>query len=71
MTGSVPRSLNLLRQMRYLIALEERRHFPQSQREVCGIRNPRCTVQIKTLEERFGVTLVERGRGPVRLTLAA
>jgi LysR family hydrogen peroxide-inducible transcriptional activator len=55
--------------MRYLIALEETRHFREAA-ESCGISQPSLSVQIKTLEDVLGLTLVERGRGPVRLTLA-
>lgn len=58
-----------LRQMRYLIALEETQHFREAA-ESCGISQPSLSVQIKTLEEALGLVLVERGRGPVRLTLA-
>lgn len=58
-----------LRQMRYLVALEETRHFREAA-ESCGISQPSLSVQIKTLEDALGLVLVERGRGPVRLTLA-
>jgi len=58
-----------LRQMRYLLALEETQHFREAA-ESCGISQPSLSVQIKTLEEALGLTLVERGRGPVRLSLA-
>ncbi|MBF9045949.1 LysR family transcriptional regulator [Rhodobacterales bacterium LSUCC0031] len=58
-----------LRQMRYLIALEETGHFREAA-ESCGISQPSLSVQIKTMEDALGLILVERGRGPVRLTLA-
>ncbi|MCU4653040.1 hydrogen peroxide-inducible genes activator [Roseibacterium sp. SDUM158016] len=58
-----------LRQLRYLAALEDTEHFREAA-ESCGISQPSLSVQIKTLEEALGQTLVERGRGPVRLTLA-
>ena len=58
-----------LRQMRYLLALEETEHFREAA-ESCGISQPSLSVQIKTLEEALDLRLVERGRGPVRLTLA-
>lgn len=58
-----------LRQMRYLIALEETQHFREGA-ESCGISQPSLSVQIKTMEDTLGLILVERGRGPVRLTLA-
>jgi LysR family hydrogen peroxide-inducible transcriptional activator len=58
-----------LRQMRYLVALEDTMHFREAA-ESCGISQPSLSVQIKTLEEALGIVLVERGRGPVRLTIA-
>lgn len=58
-----------IRQLRYLVALEETEHFREAA-ESCGISQPSLSVQIKTLEEALDLTLVERGRGPVRLTLA-
>lgn len=58
-----------LRQLRYLVALEETQHFREAA-ESCGISQPSLSVQIKTMEETLGLILVERGRGPVRLTLA-
>lgn len=58
-----------LRQLRYLIALEDTQHFREAA-ESCGISQPSLSVQIKSLEDALGQTLVERGRGQVRLTLA-
>lgn len=58
-----------LRQLRYLAALEDAQHFREAA-EACGIAQPSLSVQIKALEEALGLTLVERGRGPVRLTQA-
>ena len=58
-----------LRQLRYLAALEDTRHFREAA-EACGISQPSLSVQIKSLEDALGLTLVERGRGPVRLTQA-
>ena len=56
-----------LRQLRYLTALEDTQHFREAA-EACGISQPSLSVQIKSLEDGLGLTLVERGRGPVRLT---
>ena len=67
MSASIPPIT--LRQMRYLIALEETQHFREGA-ESCGISQPSLSVQIKTMEDTLGLILVERGRGPVRLTLA-
>ncbi len=58
-----------LRQLRYLTALEDTRHFREAA-EACGISQPSLSVQIKSLEDALGLVLVERGRGPVRLTQA-
>ncbi len=58
-----------LRQLRYLIALQDTHHFREAA-EACGISQPSLSVQIKALEDALGLTLVERGRGPVRLTQA-
>ena len=56
-----------LRQLRYLIALEDAGHFREAA-EACGVAQPSLSVQIKSLEESLGLILVERGRGPVRLS---
>ncbi len=58
-----------LRQLRYLTALEDTRHFREAA-EACGISQPSLSVQIKALENALSMVLVERGRGPVRLTAA-
>lgn len=58
-----------LRQMRYLLALEEMRHFRHAA-EACGISQPSLSVQIKALETSLGLDLVERGNNQVQLTVA-
>ncbi|MEM1342343.1 MAG: hydrogen peroxide-inducible genes activator, partial [Pseudomonadota bacterium] len=58
-----------LRQMRYLLALEEMRHFRHAA-EACGISQPSLSVQIKALETSLGLELVERGANQVQLTVA-
>lgn len=62
-----PASPITLRQMRYLVALEETRHFRQAA-EACGISQPSLSVQIKALEEALSMQLVERGSGHVQMT---
>lgn len=58
-----------LRQLRYLAALAETRHFRKAaERE--GISQPSLSVQISNLEDTLALPLVERGRGPVTLTPA-
>ena len=56
-----------LRQLRYLVALSETRHFRKAA-EAIGISQPSLSLQIGNLEELLGIQLVERGRGPVTLT---
>ena len=56
-----------LRQLRYLVALSETRHFRKAA-EAMGISQPSLSLQIGNLEDLLGVQLVERGRGPVTLT---
>jgi len=56
-----------LKQLRYLVALSEYRHFRKAAAAV-GISQPSLSLQIGNLETCLDVTLVERGRGPVTLT---
>jgi LysR family hydrogen peroxide-inducible transcriptional activator len=56
-----------LRQLAYLVALSEVRHFRKAA-EAIGISQPSLSLQIGNLETVLGVQLVERGRGPVTLT---
>ncbi|MEM9756979.1 MAG: hydrogen peroxide-inducible genes activator [Pseudomonadota bacterium] len=58
-----------LRQLRYLVALEETRHFRLAA-EASGISQPSLSVQIKALEDALSLRLVERGGGSVRMTVA-
>lgn len=60
--------LPTIRQLRYLIALSEVRHFRKAA-EAMQISQPSLSLQISNLEALLGVRLVERGRGPVTLTL--
>ncbi len=55
-----------LRQLRYLVALEETQHFGRAADSI-PVTQPTLSQQLKELEARLGVKLVERGR-PVRLT---
>jgi len=56
-----------LRQLRYIVAPSEARHFRKAA-EAMGISQPSLSLQISNLEELLGTRLVERGRGPVTLT---
>lgn len=55
-----------LRQLRYLVALDETRHFGRAADSI-PVTQPTLSQQVKEMEARLGVKLVERGR-PVRLT---
>jgi LysR family hydrogen peroxide-inducible transcriptional activator len=56
-----------LRQLRYLAALAEHRHFGRAA-EACAISQPALSMQIRDLERQLGVQLVERRPGEVALT---
>lgn len=56
-----------LRQLEYLLALEDRRHFRRAA-ESCGVSQPTLSAQLRNLEERLGIQLVERNRTTVILT---
>jgi LysR family hydrogen peroxide-inducible transcriptional activator len=55
-----------LRDLRYLVALADERHFGRAA-ERCFVSQPTLSAQIRKLEEYLGVTLVERQ--PKRVTL--
>jgi LysR family hydrogen peroxide-inducible transcriptional activator len=56
-----------LRQLRYLTALAQHRHFGRAA-EACAISQPALSMQIRDLEKMLGVKLVERRPGDVTLT---
>jgi LysR family hydrogen peroxide-inducible transcriptional activator len=56
-----------LRQLRYLAALAEHRHFGRAA-EACAVTQPALSMQIRELERFLGVELVERRPGEVVLT---
>jgi len=58
-----------LRALEYLIALAEYRHFGKAA-EACFVSQPTLSMQIKKLEERLGVQLLERTNKSVMLTNA-
>ena len=53
--------MNLLTSMRYLVALNEHRHFARAA-QACHITQPALSNAIKALEEEFGTVIVQRGR---------
>lgn len=56
-----------LRQLEYLAALADAGHFGRAAAAV-NVSQPTLSQQLRALEERLGVTLVERGDTPVQLT---
>ncbi len=56
-----------LRQLRYLCALAEHRHFGHAA-EACAVTQPALSMQIRDLERFLGVELVERRPGEIALT---
>lgn len=58
-----------LRDLRYLVALAELRHFGRAA-EACHVSQPTLSTQIRKLEEELGVSLVERAPRKVMLTPA-
>jgi LysR family transcriptional regulator, hydrogen peroxide-inducible genes activator len=56
-----------LKQLRYLGALAEHRHFGKAA-ESCAVTQPALSMQIRELEKDLGVDLVERRPGEVMLT---
>ncbi len=56
-----------LRQLRYLRALAEHRHFGRAA-EACAVTQPALSMQIRQLEATLGIELVERRRGEAMLT---
>jgi LysR family hydrogen peroxide-inducible transcriptional activator len=56
-----------LRDLRYLVALADERHFGRAA-ERCFVSQPTLSAQIRKLEEYLGVTLVERQPKRVALT---
>jgi LysR family transcriptional regulator, hydrogen peroxide-inducible genes activator len=56
-----------LKQLRYLTALAEHRHFGRAA-EACAVTQPALSMQIRDMEKLLGVKLVERRPGEVALT---
>ncbi|MGO4705558.1 LysR substrate-binding domain-containing protein [Microvirga sp. 2MCAF38] len=56
-----------LRQLRYLAAVSETRHFGQAA-TLCHVTQPALSMQIQELEQDLGLQLVERRRNSIALT---
>lgn len=59
--------MNLLDGMRYLVALEQQRHFGRAA-SACGITQPALSNALRALEKELGVAIVRRGRNYEGLT---
>ena len=53
--------MNLLAALRYLVALDEHRHFGRAA-QACHITQPALSNALRALEEEFGTVIVQRGR---------
>lgn len=56
-----------LRDLKYLVAVAEHRHFGRAA-EACFVSQPTLSTQLKKLEEELNVTLIERNNRQVMLT---
>jgi LysR family hydrogen peroxide-inducible transcriptional activator len=56
-----------LRQLRYLTALAEHRHFGRAA-DACAVTQPALSMQIRDLEKHLGIALVERRPNDIMLT---
>ncbi len=56
-----------LRQLEYLVAIADLKHFGRAAGSV-NVSQPTLSQQLRTLEARLDVTLIERGDSPVQLT---
>ncbi|MBU8874577.1 hydrogen peroxide-inducible genes activator [Reyranella sp. MMS21-HV4-11] len=59
--------MTTLRQLSYLVALADSRNFRRAA-DLVHIAQPTLSQQLRALEARLGVTLVERNESPVQLT---
>ena len=55
------------RQLEYLVAVADLKHFGRAA-QASHVSQPTLSQQLRTLEERLGVTLIERGLGGAELT---
>ena len=58
-----------LTELRYIVTLAQERHFRRAA-ERCFVSQPTLSVAIKKLEDELDVTIFERNRSDVRVTMA-
>ncbi|MEQ9812158.1 MAG: LysR substrate-binding domain-containing protein [Azospirillaceae bacterium] len=56
-----------LRQLRYLVAVDDFRHFGQAAK-ACNVSQPSLSAQIRQVEERLGFAIFDRGRRAIEPT---
>ena len=59
--------MSTLRQLGYLVAVADYRHFRRAA-DAVHVSQPTLSQQLRVLEARLGVTLIERNESPVQLT---
>ena len=59
--------MNLLASLRYLVALDEHKHFGRAAL-ACHITQPALSNALRALEQEFGTTIINRGRVYIGLT---
>lgn len=59
--------MNLLASLRYLVALDEHKHFGRAA-QACHITQPALSNALRALEQEFGTTIINRGRVFVGMT---
>ncbi len=59
--------MNLLASLRYLVALDEHKHFARAA-QACHVTQPALSNALRALEQEFGTTIINRGRVFVGLT---
>jgi len=63
----IPRAMPTLRQLEYLVALSDLRHFGRAA-QASNVSQPSLSQQLRALEQRLGTVLVERNQSAVELT---
>lgn len=56
-----------IQQFRYIVALDEHRHFARAAEE-CMVTQPGLTIQLKNLEEEIGIKIFDRTKVPLKPT---
>ncbi len=57
-----------IQQLKYVVALDEERHFARAA-EVCMVTQPGLTIQLKNLEEEIGIKIFDRNKVPLTPTV--